>query len=274
VRRELWENRSITLAPAAVAALLLLGFLAAAIRRGNSLGLDALTSGEVVVPYNAVCGMLVVTAFLVGAFYCLDALHGERRDRSVLFWKSMPVSDLVTVLAKASVPLLVLPAVVFPIVVACQLVMLSASAAVLAIGGGSVGDLWARLPLFQSWVAAVYALAVLALWHAPLYAWLLLVSAWARRAPILWAVLPLVAISAVERVAFGASYLGALLAHRLTGWLWLAFAMPAKGSPPPEPLAAMTPLRVLGAPGLWIGLAFAAVFLAAAVRMRRHREPI
>ena len=50
------------------------------------------------------------TTFIVGVFYCLDALHGERRDRSILFWKSLPVSDLTTVLSKASIPLVVLPA--------------------------------------------------------------------------------------------------------------------------------------------------------------------
>ena len=55
------------------------------------------------------------TAFIVGIFYSLDALHGERRDRSILFWKSMPVSDLTTVLSKASIPLVVLPLLSFAI---------------------------------------------------------------------------------------------------------------------------------------------------------------
>ena len=60
-------------------------------------------------PYNVAAGLLIMTAFLVGVFYCLDALHGERRDRSILFWKSLPVSDRTTVLSKASIPLVVLP---------------------------------------------------------------------------------------------------------------------------------------------------------------------
>ena len=65
-----------------------------------------------------------MTALFVVIFYCLDALYGERRDRSILFWKSLPVSDLTTVLAKASIPLVVLPLVVFAITVAVQLAML------------------------------------------------------------------------------------------------------------------------------------------------------
>ena len=69
----------------------------------------------------------MLTAFLVGVFYCLDALHGERRDRSILFWKSLPVSDLTTVLAKASVPCRVLPPRAFALALATQLMLLPAA---------------------------------------------------------------------------------------------------------------------------------------------------
>ena len=75
-------------------------------------------------PYDIAAMMLIFTAFIVGVFYCLDALHGERRDRSILFWKSLPVSDLTTLLSKATIPLIVLPLVTFAIIVATQVVML------------------------------------------------------------------------------------------------------------------------------------------------------
>ena len=68
--------------------------------------------------------LIMATAFYRGIFYSLEALHGERRDRSILFWKSLPVSDLTTVLAKASIPLVVLPLLVFAITAALQFVML------------------------------------------------------------------------------------------------------------------------------------------------------
>ena len=61
-------------------------------------------------------------------FYCLDALYGERRDRSILFWKSLPVSDLTTVLSKASIPIVVLPLLTFAVTVATQLIMLLSAA--------------------------------------------------------------------------------------------------------------------------------------------------
>src|SRR5450755_1410098 len=109
VRRELWENRSIYIAPLIVAALLLLGSAISAFylpeRRRALLLLDPeVQRAAVEQPYDTAAMIILATAFIVGIFYCLDALHGERRDRSILFWKSLPVSDLTTVLSKASIP--------------------------------------------------------------------------------------------------------------------------------------------------------------------------
>src|ERR1700694_3795581 len=121
VRRELWENRSIYIAPLIAAGVVLFGFAISAIgmpdRRRATLLLDPVQQrARVEMPYDVVAMMLMLTAFLVGVFYCLDALHGERRDRSILFWKSLPVSDLTTVLAKAIIPLVVLPLLTFAII--------------------------------------------------------------------------------------------------------------------------------------------------------------
>jgi len=278
VRRELWENRSLYLGPLAVAAVLLLGFLISTTRlpeRMRELSQLPLAKQyeQIAMPFNAAAGVPVVAAFLIAAFYCLDALHGERRDRSILFWKSLPVSDRTTVLAKASLPLVVLPLLIYPIIVVTQLIMLLVSATVLAASGGSVAQLWERLPLFQNWIAVIYALAAIALWHAPVYGWLLLISAWARRAPILWAVLPPLAVTVFERIAFGTLHFGSLIRHRLVGWFTLGFDLHVPGSSPGEPLAHLTPGRLLSTPGLWLGLVFAAACLAAAVRLRRSREP-
>ena len=139
-------------------------------------------------PYDIAAMMIIFTAFIVGVFYCLDALHGERRDRSILFWKSLPVSDLTTVVSKASIPLVVLPLVTFSIVVATQFTMLLISTAALLPSGLAVTT-WANC-LFQISVILLYGLVTIVLWQAPIYGWLLLVSGWARRATFLWAVLP------------------------------------------------------------------------------------
>ena len=130
-----------------------------------------------------------------GLFFCLDALHGERRERSILFWKSLPVSDRTTVLSKSSIPLLVLPLVTFVVVVSTQLVMLLWTSLLLISHGMSPASTWTYLPLFQQSIVLLYGLAAIALWHAPVYGWALLVSGWARRATFLWAALPLIAIA-------------------------------------------------------------------------------
>ncbi len=277
VRRELWENRSIYIAPLLVAAVVLFGFLISTIHLPQSrravLALDAAQQREEISkPYNVVAGLILLTAFLVGVFYCLDALHGERRDRSILFWKSLPVSDLTTVLSKASIPLVVLPLLVFAIIVATQLIMLLVSSAVLLGAGLSAATTWTQLNLVESSLALLYGLIAIALWHAPVYGWLLLVSGWARRTAFLWAVIPLGAICILEKIAFNTSHFAQLLGYRLIGWFPLVFE--THGSTPIHPLAQLAPGRFLTAPGLWIGLIFAAIFLAAAARLRRYRGPI
>ena len=279
VRRELWENRSIYIAPLIVATVVLFGFLISTItlphRMRAVLALDpAHQRAAIEKPYAVAAGLIILIAFIVGVFYCLDALHGERRDRSILFWKSLPVSDRTTVLSKASIPLVVLPLFIFAIIVSTQLIMLLLSTAVLLGNGPSVSALWTHVKFFQSSLALLYALTAIALWHAPLYGWLLLVSGWARRATFLWAVLPLLAICIFEQIAFRTSHFASLLGYRLIGWFTQAFVVPVKGSVSIDPLTAVTPGKFLSTPGLWIGLAFAAAFLAAAVRLRRNREPI
>jgi ABC-2 type transport system permease protein len=279
VRRELWENRSIYIAPLVAAAVVLFGFVISTIglphRRRAVLLLDpAQQRAAIVMPYDVAALMIVLTAFLVGVYYCLDALHGERRDRSIQFWKSLPVSDHTTVLSKASIPLVVLPLLIFAIIVATHLIMLLLSTAVLLMSGLSAATLWPQLKFIPSPLALIYALTVITLWHAPIYGWLLLVSGWARRATFLWAVLPPLAISVFERMAFRTSHFASLLQYRFCGWLYQAFAFQREGSVPIDPLTELTPGKLLSTPGLWIGLAFAGAFLTAAVRLRRYREPI
>ena len=99
IRRELWEYHSIYIAPLAVAGVYLFGFLFY-LRKlpGTVRTAMAFYPGEqphgLVHPFDFAAAAVMGTAFLVGMLYCLDALHAERRDRSILFWKSLPVSDL------------------------------------------------------------------------------------------------------------------------------------------------------------------------------------
>jgi ABC-2 type transport system permease protein len=273
VRRELWENRSIYIAPLAVAAVTLLGFLIASIGRALSLTDPAQRVAVLAEPTDFAALLIMGTTFVVGIFYCLDALHGERRDRSILFWKSLPVSDLTTVLSKAAIPFVVLPLLTFAITVATQLIMLLLGSAVVRGSGLSASTLWSQASFFQTSLLLLYHLVTVhVFWYAPIYAWLLLVSGWAKRATFLWAALPWAAVCIVERIAFNTSHFGALLLYRLGGSEAGASFMAHSASM--NPLMELTPGRFLASPGLWIGLAVAAIFLAAAVRLRRAQGPI
>jgi ABC-2 type transport system permease protein len=278
VRRELWESRSIYIAPLAVAAVFLFGFLISTVhlpsKMRSALALEPSKQHELIQqPYNFVALLIMGTTFIVALFYCLDALHGERRDRSILFWKSLPVSDATTVLSKASIPLVVLPLLTLAITVVAHCIMLLLSSVALLESGLRVATLWNNLLLFQMWVALLYHLvAIHALWYAPIFAWLLLVSAWARRMAFLWAALPLLAIGVLEKIAFNSSHLAALLGNRLGGGAEGADFTP--GSMAMDPLAHLNPGQFLISSGLWIGLIVAAAFLAGAIRLRRSQGPI
>jgi ABC-2 type transport system permease protein len=275
VLRELWENKSIYIAPLIVAIVVLFGFLVSTSglpeRRRAVLLLDpAHQRAAIETPYNIAAIMLIFTAFIVGIFYCLDALHGERRDRSILFWKSLPVSDVTTLISKATIPLMVLPLVTFAIIVATQFVMLLWTSVLLMYNGMSPATTWTHFNLLQQSLILLYGLIAIALWHAPIYGWALLVSGWARRATFLWAVVPFLAIGFFEKITFNTSHFASMLKHRLLGFAPEAFAFTGHTIDSPQ----FTPGRYLSTPGLWLGLLFAAAFIAAAIRLRRYRGPI
>jgi ABC-2 type transport system permease protein len=267
VRRELWEHRSIYIAPLAAGAVFMLAFLT-----GLTLspahwhkGLDT--------PYEFAAALIMGTGFIVGIFYSLDSLYGERRDRSILFWKSLPVSDLTTVLSKFAIPVVILPLFTFVIAVVTQFVMLLVSSAVPMGGGLGAGTVGSRMSFVHMSLMVLYhMLTVHGLWYAPIYGWLLLVSAWAPRAPFIWAFLPPFVIWGVERIAFGTSHFLGMLRYRSTGPEPLTTT--ARSGNMMEMISALTPMQFFSTPGLWVGLAVAAAFLGAAVRLRRNREPI
>ena len=284
VRRELWEHRALFIAPLVPAGIVLLFVLLGAFNLGRGVHLSSpATPGQ----YSGLlAGMLGTTAMLVAVvatltafFYCLDALYGERRDRSILFWKSLPVSDLTAVLSKVFIPAVVVPVIVFAVVIATSLVILLVATAVLLVKGTSPVEVLSGVPLFQMTFGLLYVLAGSVLWYAPVYGWLLLVSAWARRSTFLWAVLPPLAVCLVEKLAFDTTHFWLMLRDRLGGVaraLMVRSADSGAGS-----VHFSTQLRdhfdlttFFASPALWIGLVVAAGFIAAAVWMRRYREPL
>ncbi len=278
VRRELWESRWLYMAPVSMAAVIVIGFAAYAFRLPGQMtalaSLDALHQRSAIfAPYDAAAGLMMIAGLLIGIIYCVDAVYGERRDRSVLLWKSLPVSDTTTVLAKLCIPVLLVPLIVWAATMAAHILMLVISTAILAANGQSAALLWTHFRLVPTALALLYHLVALhGLFAAPLYGWLLLMSAWAPRAPILWAFLPPVGIAFLERVAFGTSRFAGLLLSRFSGGVD-AVATPAGGTLM-DVMAQMPLSHFVVAPAVWLGFAVTALLVAGTVRLRRSAQPI
>ena len=280
VRRELWEHRAIYLAPLVVAAFAVLVHFLNALAKADAPHTGA-THVHGADAYGVMSAVVVAAGLLVGALYSAGAFYGERRDRSILFWKSLPVSDLTTVLAKAAVPLLVLPIIIFAVVLAATTAALLLQALAFLIRGLDPGSFWPHVDLPFVWLSLLYGLPFMALWYAPIYAWLLLMSAWAPRWPFLWAAAPLVAALIVEHTALSATaahwgverYLGGgvLQPYVMGGGYWTEGLAQLDWI---ESLSQLEPARLYTQPALWIGVALAAVFLFAAARLRRTHGPI
>jgi ABC-2 type transport system permease protein len=283
VRRELWEYRSIYIAPLIVAALFLLGDCISFLHVPGGLG--ALESFQVthnhrtLAHYDVAAGLIMGAAFLITIFYSLGALSNERGDRSILFWKSMPVSDLTTVLSKAAIPIFVIPLIAFAVTFLTQWAMLLISSAVYAFHGLPAAEPWMAVHFFSSSLGLLsHLLLIHGLWYAPFYAWLLLVSAWARRAPFLWAALPILVIAGVEKIVFNTTYFLNFLGDRIGGgglgdpFVSSKMAMGSMGSM--EGMTLHEPMLFFVSPGLWIGLLVAGAMLYGASRCRRYRGPL
>ncbi len=285
VRREIWEHRAVWIAPSAAAGLVLFGFLLrilklpALLEKVNHLP-PMEHAAAIAAPFAISAIAIMITGMVVSFFFCLSALNNERRDRSILFWKSLPVSDATAVLAKAFVPFVVVPLIVLGAVIATQLIMVLIAAVVLTVTGNDASVIWSGWPLAHFELTMLYVLVTGVLWYAPIYGWLLMVSSWARRVAFLWAVLPWLGLFILEKIAFGTDYVGAFIDYRINGALQEGLNFPDHGHhvniktmAVVDPLTVITPGHFLQSPGLWLGLVAAAAFIAAAVWFRRMRDP-
>jgi len=282
VRREFWEHRALWLAPLAVVGLLV---LCAAIGR---IHIDLEDAGPVegeaqrVAVLTIIQWVLAMPLYLVvmcvTAFYLLDCLYAERKDRSILFWKSLPVSDELTVSAKMLVALVVMPLAVFVLALAASLLFPVILGGRVLIGSLPPVFTWSTYEWARTEIVMLLVTLVAVLWYAPLAGYLLLVSAWARRAPILWATLPLVLSPVLEWVAFGTRHLADFINYRLNGIWWLLGVHNTHIITKHEVKPVGTALAVLNFRGaltsidLWLGLAVTVALVYAAIRIRRYRD--
>lgn len=300
IRREFWEHRALWLAPLVVAALLIILTL---LSGGVQISADArveIDGGEIdfvkaLTPDRAaklfgvlVAGLYVpqlIVMLIVLGFYMLDALYSERKDRSILFWKSLPVSDAHTVATKALVALLVVPLGVWAISVLTSLAIVGALA--LKLAGGPLANLvqWNTPIWFGVQGAMFVGTLIAALWYAPIAAALLLLSAWARRNVFLWAVLPLVGVMLLEETAFNSNRVARFLEYRFGGFfdaLGMGVSRGVDGvavgvtdrqfEQIAEVYSRLDVTPLLANIDLWLGVAAALVMLWAAMQIRRRSD--
>lgn len=214
IKRELLEHNSIVRVPLALLFMALLiklsmvfGGLSVDLELPTQFGLDPLIDGSI----NAVLlrgasimnYIIIVVMYVVSVFYSLSCLHHERQDQSVLFWRSLPLSDSVTVASKLSVALILIPL----IIIVCQLIV-----AFIFLLDDSIHY------LTQYYGATLAALPKLILWSLlPAVTWCMLCSAIAKRNPFLLAFLSPLLLIVVDYLFFDAAIDQTLAINRLVG---------------------------------------------------------
>ena len=298
VRRELWEARSVWVAPALLAAILIVGTLIGALWTGSvsldGLGPDqAMKLHEKMTPEHLdgiaslalgfVFALFFLLVMFTQFFYAIDSLYGERRDRAILFWKSLPVSDAQTVLSKLFVASVVMPLVAVAIALATQFALFAIAGAKLASIDLLHGHLWTPSLWGGSVVFMIYITVAGMLWYLPVIGWCLLVSAWAPKSPVMYATLPPLGVVLLELIAFRTHYvwsacvdhfkLFGLLSHALGGRAVNNVVIDDEHFQIPRSMAeAMRPLDFFSSPEVWLGVAVGVALIAGAIWVRRTRD--
>ena len=242
-------------------------------------------AGLDMVMYSPTMIIGMVLGFVV-FFYCLGALYDDRRDRSLLFWKSLPISDTATVLSKVVAATVVAPLIAIVVGTLTGILMLLMFAIALSLHGVSVWHLLTLSHPFQVIANLVGSIPLYVVWALPTVGWLLLCSAWSRSKPFLWAVVLPVAVGIVigwfnllgtvdvQNSWYWRHVVGRVLLSVFPGG-WLTQVQNIGGDDPAEVLSSLGVMHtyaVLGSPNIWIGVAAAAAMLVGAIWFRRWRD--
>ncbi len=294
IRREVWEHRSIWMTPLVIALIVsLLSLTGQVVVSGFDHAVDIAIVGASNIGENE--RRVAITAFLVGisllfilamqvltVFYSLDALYAERKDKSILFWRSLPVTDAETVLSKLITAGLLIPIITFVAVVVTHVFNLVISSIWLSAQGGDAGHLiWSSVPLIDNWLATLIVFVALPLWMSPFLGWFLFVSSFTKRSPLLVAFLPILVVPMLERIILGTSIFSEAIFVR-TGKMPLFHGMESadffdedKLTVSGEAISLLARIDLAGfltSPSLWLGLVVCGLFTTAAIYMRRYRE--
>ena len=216
MKREFWEHRSIWVTPIAIASVVTLGTLTAlmfagefaqeldlAIFGAQNIAGDTERKGVLTAYFLGSSWLFLLGLGILTVFYSLDSLYAERKDKSILFWRSLPVTDAETVISKLLTAMLLIPAIAIGAIIVTHLVNLVVTSIWVSMKGGSAGTLiWGSVPLLDNWLATIVVIYSVTIWMSPFLGWFLFVSAYTKRAPLLMAFLPLVLVPLVEGIFF------------------------------------------------------------------------
>jgi ABC-2 type transport system permease protein len=297
IRRELWEHRSIYVTPLVIALIVSVMAITGqavvsafdhavdiAIIGATNLG-PAERAAGITVLMTGVASLLIMAMWVLTVFYCLDALYAERKDRSILFWRSLPCTDAETVVSKLLTAAIVIPLVTFAVIVITHLLVLAIASVWLGFQGANAWHLvWRAAPLANNWTATLIVLLALPLWLAPFIGWFLFVSAFTRRSPLLVAFLPVVILPMLEKSLVGTSVFfdaffvrtgsmplfkgittGEIFSYQGDEWS-------VNGDVPSGLLSLVDLARFFSSGSLWIGLVVAGLLVTAAIYVRRYRD--
>lgn len=296
VRRELWEHRSLYVVPAVLGLVIVLIQMTgqtAVSAFGTHIDMALLGAtnigpnerGAVIsVLLTVLSGLLVMAMLVLTAFYSLDSLYAERKDRSILFWRSMPVTDAETVLSKLITAVIVIPVITLAFIAATHLLVLLVSSIWVGMRGANAWHLiWSAVPLLDTWSATLIFMVALSLWLSPFIGWFLLVSAYTKRSPMLMAILPIIVLPMLERsimkttMLFDALFVrtGNLPIYRdidLEGLLSSKESLRMAAENGISLVSMLDVGRFVTSPGLWLGLTVCGLFVTAAMYVRRFRD--
>jgi ABC-2 type transport system permease protein len=296
LQRELWEHRGLYVAPIVIGILMTLAALTGQVSVNGIQHVDVGIVGASNLPENARAAVLsgimiglsttfVFAMWITTIFYALDSLYAERKDRSILFWRSIPVTDSETVISKLLTAALVIPLVSFALVLITHLAVFLVGSVWVGVRGGNPWHLiWASAPFFDNWTATLIFMLALPLWLSPFIGWFLFVSAFTKRSPFLTAFLPLAVLPLLEKMIFDtAVFAEAFFVRSVKMPLFIDLQTMERLFEEGEHFAmvADAELSLLGLmdfggflanPGLWLGMIVCGLFTAAAIYVRRYRD--
>jgi ABC-2 type transport system permease protein len=201
--------------------------------------------------------------------YSLGTFFEERKDKSIIFWRSLPISDLETVLSKVFVVVFIAPLIILPALIFLHMVSLLSASIFFAVSD-IVPFTWIwNAYSITDWFRIIFSLWTQLLWSLPILAWLMLAGAYSRK-PIVAAILPLVGIIAIERVVFGSAVFLATAIERIQPWSLMS-SFPKQYEELRVVEIADIPL-LLATQEFWYGMLISILLIGAIVYIRSRSE--